>query len=314
MAHWSGLTPDGPGRVEQLPTDDWPSTPDSTKARFDMYAQWAETNSRRYLITEVFWADLSSLQKPLWATLRALATLVFHLRYVVDCASVVPDHIVARFQRFLLWCCTTLVCGPLAALYLFIVFTTLVGAQLEVVGEQIPPLVTPVLGLFVGLWSYWLSWSRKRTWGGTWMLAALWFAIYAAAMIVLHLLALFDVLPGGFRDMTALAGMVGSWLILLTAGMYVLTILLGTALWASALFWKSRKGAAKGTSSRAQAVALGAACLQFALWSVIVPLGGLYVFHNDQTNPLFIAAWGATVRHLTLIAAPVAVAVFFGLL
>ena len=76
------------------------------------------------LFAEVYWADLSKTGDSLWHLLLQLFTVIFHLRYVSDTAAADPNpnQLLTPTFRFFLWCASMLLCGPIAALQVFLLY------------------------------------------------------------------------------------------------------------------------------------------------------------------------------------------------
>jgi len=262
-----------------------------TEGRFPMYMRRAKTQGEQpILFAEVYWGDISKSEGGISHLLLRLLTIVFHLRYLIDCAAAYPcDGWMSRCQRITLWLASWILCGPLAAMYalLFLFMMLQMGKiALNWLFETLFPSVSytgePVtvwladyelltfsnIAIIVGAWLYWISNARRLTWGGTWRYLLAWFTIDAFVIAALSLRSLLwadtalqvtDIFPTCIKC--------ASVALLVT----ILLVLLGLA-WATVLMIIDWANAA------AYSAAIGASMVQLALWSVIVPAFAMFLF------------------------------------
>lgn len=271
---------------------------DTARKRFPMYTRRAQAgDDQAALFAEVYWGDLSKSKSGVAHLLLRLLTIVFHLRYLVDCAAAYPyegkiptcKRVMFTCQRIVLWLASLILCGPIAAMYLLLfVFTTLqlgVAALDWLMATLFSPATATgeralawfadyelctfsIIAAIAGACLLGLSHARRLTWGGTWRFLLLLFTIGAIAIGCLALNRLLGSGAAiGVKDVVPECIWYASLGLLLTISLILLGIVLAVLL--TVFYWSERAPIS---------AAIGASMVQLALWSVIVPAVAMILF------------------------------------
>jgi hypothetical protein len=200
--------------------------PEPQQGRFPMHVRLAQVKKHvpgtpdQAVFAEAYWGDLTKTGGGTFELVLQLLTMIFHTRYLTDRAAAYPKTGAARWYRLLLYLASFLLCGPMAAGYVFVLALLLLrfgaAALFQGAHDSFAPVyqdaATGLIGvvivgaaaaLLVIGWHW--SWDRRLS---------LAFAVVAAVGAVFASLGLGR--PGlGDADMAGLAlavGLLSGWL------------------------------------------------------------------------------------------------------
>ena len=241
----------------------------------------------RGLLAELYWADLSKASGTTLGSIASYLTIVFHMRYLIDVAATYyadedgaslwsPTSWLPFLLRMTLWACSFMLCGPLAATYLFALWISFVPFV------QTPFTASVALLLLLIVLGVCAKRHRIPLHSGTWQLLLTWLWFWAFSGILYPILQYDDVVIGKGTGLLELRDWlldpVGRWMMTAAVASMSAAVLISVA----ELLIRTVRG-----KRRAPVVAaIGGGVVQLAVWSIAVPLLGHLLFPDKGYDKL----------------------------